>query len=125
MTEIITDIFSTKLTRPSVVTIGSFDGVHRGHQHLINSVIATAQERGAASIVVTLNPHPRQVLRPDSPLLLVSTIDERLDLLRELGTDYVVVFPFTVEHSQIRARDFVKLLIDHLHMIELQCGPNF
>ncbi len=125
MTQIITDIYSTYLTRPSVVTLGSFDGVHRGHQHLINSVLTAARERNAASVVVTLNPHPKLVLRPGSDMELVSTLDERLELLKQLGTDYVVVFPFTVEHSQIRARDFVKLLVDHLHLIEFQCGPNF
>lgn len=125
MTEIITDIYSTNLPRPSVLTIGSFDGVHRGHQHLINSVIAKAKERDAASVVVTLHPHPKLVLRPESPLFLLSTLEERLALATQLGLDYVVVFPFTLDHSRIRARDFVKLLVDHLHMIELQCGPNF
>jgi riboflavin kinase/FMN adenylyltransferase len=125
MTEIITDIYSTNLPRPSVLTIGSFDGVHRGHQHLINSVISAARGRNAASVVVTLHPHPKMVLRPDSPLLLLSTLEERLSLVTQLGLDYVVVFPFTLEHSKIRARDFVKLLVDHLHVLELQCGPNF
>lgn len=125
MTEIITDLTSAHLTRPGVVTLGSFDGVHRGHQYLIDSVIAAAQARGANSIVVTLNPHPRQVLRPDAPVTLISTLDERLNLLSKLGLDYVVVFPFSIEASKIRARDFAKLLVDHLHMAELHCGPNF
>jgi riboflavin kinase/FMN adenylyltransferase len=125
MTEIITDIYTTDLARPSVLTIGSFDGVHRGHQHLIESVIAAAKGREAASVVVTLHPHPKLVLRPDSTLLLLSTLEERLSLITHLGLDYVVVFPFTLEHSKIRARDFVNLLVDHLHMVELRCGPNF
>lgn len=125
MTEIITDIYSTFLHRASVLTIGSFDGLHRGHQHLIDSVIATAHERGAASVVVTLHPHPKLVLRPDSTLLLLSTLEERLALIEQLELDYAVVFPFTLEHSEIRARDFAKLLVEHLHMVELLCGPNF
>jgi riboflavin kinase / FMN adenylyltransferase len=125
VTEVIDDIYSTNLTRPSVLTIGSFDGVHLGHQHLVDSVIAAAKAREAASVVVTLHPHPKLVLRPDSTLLLLSTLEERLALIKHLGLDYVVVFPFTLEHSEIRARDFVKLLVDHLHMVELQCGPNF
>lgn len=125
MTEIIDDIYSTHLTRPSVLTIGSFDGVHRGHQYLVDSVIEAAKAQDAASIIVTLHPHPKIVLRPQSSLLLLSTLEERLDLIGQLGVDYVVVFPFTLEHSQIRARDFAKLLVDHLHMVELRCGPNF
>ncbi|MGB8645173.1 MAG: bifunctional riboflavin kinase/FAD synthetase [Anaerolineae bacterium] len=125
MTEIITDIYATYLNRPSVLTLGSFDGVHRGHQHLLNSVMASARAQGAASIAVSLSPHPRHVLRPDVPLSLISTLDERLNLLAQLGLDYVVVFPFTLEHSQIPAREFAQLLVDHLHMAELQCGPNF
>lgn len=125
MTEIITDIYSTKLERPTVLTIGSFDGVHLGHQHLIDSVSSSAKKRNAASMLVTLHPHPKLVLRPDSTLLLLSTLEERLSLITKLGLDYIVVFPFTVEHSEIRARDFAKLLVDHVHMIELQCGPKF
>lgn len=125
MTEIITDIYSVKLTRPSVMTIGSFDGVHRGHQHLLAAVISSAHARSVASVAIVLNPHPKLVLRPDSPLLLLSTLKERLALLGQLGLDYVVVFPFTLEHSKIPARDFVKMLIDHLQMVEIQCGPNF
>lgn len=125
MPEIIQDIYSARLDHPSVLTIGSFDGVHRGHTHLIDTVIRDAKERNAASIVVTLNPHPRLVLRPDSGLLLLSTLDERLSLLKQLALDYIVVFPFTLEHSRVRAREFVELLRDHLGMIELVCGPNF
>ncbi len=125
MTEIISDIYAAHLTRPSVITIGSFDGAHRGHQHLINTVIARSEEQNRASVVVTLHPHPKMILRPDSNLLLLSTIEERIELLERLGMDYVVIFPFSLEHSRIRARDFVELLIDHLQMFELVCGPNF
>lgn len=125
MTEIIRDIRSVQLARPSVLTIGSFDGVHRGHAYLLNTVIEHARLREAASIAVTLHPHPRLVLRPDTPLALISTLEERLDLMQPLGLDYVVVFPFTIEHSRMRAREFVALLQNHLRMVELVCGPNF
>lgn len=125
MAEIIRDLYATQLSRPGVVTIGSFDGVHRGHAHLINTVIEHARARSAAAIIVTLNPHPRLVLRPDSGIKLLSTLDERVQLLCQLDLDYIVVFPFTLEHSRLRAREFVHLLKEHLHMVELVCGPNF
>lgn len=123
--EIIRDLTTVSVTRPTVLTIGSFDGIHRGHQHLIHQVVARAKELGTASALVTLHPHPKVVLRSNSPLRYLSTIEERLDLLRPLGLDYAVVFPFSLETSQIRARDFVQLLIDHLHMQEIFCGKDF
>jgi riboflavin kinase/FMN adenylyltransferase len=123
--EIIRDPLAVHLTRPTVLTIGSFDGIHRGHQHLIAQVVARAKQLGIASALVTLHPHPKVVLRSNSPLRYLSTIEERLDWLRPLGLDYVVVFPFSLETSQIRARDFAQLLIDHLRMQEIFCGKDF
>ena len=123
--EIIRDPLAVRVPRPTVLTIGSFDGIHRGHQYLIGRVIARAQEIGAASALVTLHPHPKIVLRPHSPLEYLSTLEERLDLLAPLGLDYAVVFPFSLETSQIRARDFVQILLDHLNMKEIFCGADF
>ncbi len=123
--EIIRDLNTTHLTRPTVLTIGSFDGIHLGHQYLINRVVARAKEIGGASALVTLHPHPKIVLRPNSPLQYLSTIEERLDLLAPLGLDYAVILPFSLEYSQIRARDFVQMLVDHLNMKELITGPDF
>ncbi len=123
--DIIRDLTATHLTRPTVLTIGSFDGIHRGHQYLIRQVLARAQAIGAASALVTLHPHPKVVLRSTSPLQFLSTLEERLDLLAPLGLDYAVVFPFSIENSQIRARDFAQLLLDHLRMKEILCGKDF
>lgn len=123
--DIIRDLTTVHLARPTVLTIGSFDGIHRGHQHLIAQVITRAKEIDAASALVTLHPHPKVVLRSTSPLQYLSTIEERIDWLAPLGLDYTVVFPFSLEASQMRAREFVQLLIDHLHMREIFCGPNF
>src|SRR5262245_32610128 len=124
MTEILRNLSDVHLIKPSVITIGSFDGVHRGHAFLIQTVIDHAGRQTASSVVVTLNPHPKLVLRPDSTLELLSTLDERLALLSQQGPDYVVVFPFSVEQAKLRAREFVQLLRAHLNMIELVCGPN-
>jgi riboflavin kinase/FMN adenylyltransferase len=123
--EIIRDLNTTHFTRPTVLTIGSFDGIHRGHQYLISRVVTRAKETGGASALVTLHPHPKIVLRPNSPLQYLSTIEERLDLLAPLGLDYAVILPFSLEYSQIRARDFIQMLIDHLNMKELISGPDF
>ena len=123
--DIIRDLTTVHLLRPTVITIGSFDGIHRGHQHLIAQVIARAQELGTASALVTLHPHPKVVLRSNSPMQYLSTIEERLDLLAPLGLDYGIVFPFSIETSQIRAREFVQLLLDHANMREIFCGANF
>ncbi len=123
--ETIRDLNAVHLTRPTVLTIGSFDGIHRGHQYLISRVVTRAHELGAAGALVTLHPHPKIVLRPNSPLQYLSTIEERLDLLAPLGLDYAIVLPFSLEYSQIRARDFVQLLLDHLNMREIFCGPDF
>ncbi len=123
--EIIRDLNTTHLTRPTVLTIGSFDGIHRGHQYLISRIIARAREIGGASALVTLHPHPKIVLRPNSPLQYLSTIEERIDLLAPLSLDYMVILPFSLEYSQIRARDFVQMLIDHLNMKELITGSDF
>jgi riboflavin kinase / FMN adenylyltransferase len=125
MTEIIRTLSEAHLAKPSVLTIGSFDGVHRGHAALIQTVVEHARDRNAASVVVTLNPHPKLVLRPDSPLPMLSTLDERLSLLAEQHLEYVVIFPFSLEQSKLRAREFVQLLRQHLNMVELVCGPNF
>lgn len=123
--EIIRDLNTVHLDRPTVLTIGAFDGIHRGHQHLIRQVVARARELNAASALVTLHPHPRVVLRSTSPLCYLSTIEERLDWLAPLDLDYVVVFPFSLEASQMRAREFVELLVARLHLIELFCGKDF
>ncbi len=125
MTEIIRNLTLVHLTKPSVITIGSFDGVHRGHVQLIETVKQRARAQNAASVLITLDPHPKLVLRPDSKLLLLSDLDERLELAARQGLDYVVVFPFSLEQSKLRAREFVELLHSHLNLIEIVCGPNF
>ncbi|MBI3915189.1 MAG: bifunctional riboflavin kinase/FAD synthetase [Chloroflexi bacterium] len=123
--EIIRDLTTVHLSKPTVLTIGSFDGIHRGHKHLIAQVVARAQATGAASALVTLHPHPKVVLRPNSAMEYLSTVEERLDLLAPLGLDYAVVFPFSLETSQIHARDFVQLLIEHMQIREIFCGVDF
>lgn len=125
MTEIIRNLTEAHFTQPSVITIGSFDGVHRGHAALIETMKQHARSKNATSVLVTLEPHPKLVLRPEAGLKLLSTLEERLELLAQQGLDYVVVFPFSAEQSKLRAREFVELLRNHLNLVEIICGPNF
>src|SRR3989304_4165256 len=81
----------------SWLTIGSFDGVHRGHQAILHHLAEGAHEAGVPAVVVTFDPHPVAVLRPDYPLQLLTTIEERAELLGDLGIDHLVAHPFTRE----------------------------
>ena len=110
--------------RDSAVTIGKFDGVHRGHKHLVSSLCRTAKEAGLASIVVTLHPNPLTVLRPGVPITYLCTLEERLELLRAEGPDSVGILSFTSELSQLSAQDFLTLLIEGLQMRALYIGPD-
>src|SRR5699024_11968454 len=84
-----------------VVTIGVFDGVHRGHQALIGATVEAARERGLPSVVLTFDPHPAEVVRPGSHPALLTTLNRKADLIEELGVDVFCVLPFTTELSKL------------------------
>jgi len=110
----------------SVVTIGSFDGVHRGHQLIINRAVKRARELGAMSVVVTFDPHPSEVVRPGSHPPLLAPHARRAELIEGLGVDAVLVLPFTLEFSQESPEFFVQqVLVDALHAQVVIEGPNF
>jgi riboflavin kinase/FMN adenylyltransferase len=111
--------------RPSAVTIGVFDGVHRGHQHLVASLSERARAEGLAAVALTFNPHPRTVLRPGSAVTYLTSLEERVELLQALGLDAVGVLAFTSELAQLSPRDFLALLVDELQMRLLMVGPDF
>ena len=91
----------------SVVTIGTFDGVHRGHRQIIDATVAGARSRGVRSVVVTFQPHPKEVVASTrGPVRLLTTLEERLELLQGLGVDLVYVIDFTRQFSQQSAREF-------------------
>ena len=111
---------------PSVVTIGNFDGVHRGHQAVLQEMIARARALHARSIAVTFDPHPVRVLRPQIPLRLITQQEQKLAWPANSGIDAVVVLPFTRELSRLTAREFARnILHDSLHAIEVHEGDNF
>ncbi len=110
--------------RPVAITIGVFDGVHLGHQHLIGELKRRAAERGLASGVVTLHPSPVQVLRPDVRVAYLSSLEERIELLRATGVDAVAPLTFTSEVAGLAAYDFVEMLHSALDMHYLLMGPD-
>ncbi len=109
----------------SVVTIGSFDGVHLGHQRLLHRVRTAATRDGLTAVAVTFDPHPRCVVDPSGCPPLLSSLDDRVELLGRTGVDRVVVVPFTPELSAWSADRFASTLTDTLGMRRLIVGPGF
>jgi len=111
--------------RPCGVTIGVFDGVHRGHQHLVSVLLERAGAEGLATVALTFNPHPRAVLRPGTAITYLTSLEERVELLQGLGLDSVGVLAFTSELAQLSAEEFLSLLVQELDMRLLVVGPDF
>ncbi len=110
----------------SVVTIGVFDGVHRGHRVIVARAADVAASLGLPLVVVTFDPHPAEVVRPGSHPPLLCTPRFRAELLGTLGVDAVCVVPFTYEFSQLPAEEFVRtVLVDGLHAAAVVIGENF
>ena len=111
---IIKDV-NSEFERDTVVTIGTFDGVHIGHQKIIKRLVKSAKSNDQASAVLTFFPHPRMVLNSDSDIKLLNTIDEKSALLEGLGVDHLVVQPFSLEFSRMPAMEFVRdILVNRL-----------
>ncbi|WP_051792102.1 bifunctional riboflavin kinase/FAD synthetase [Amycolatopsis jejuensis] len=109
-----------------VVTIGVFDGVHRGHQELIKRTVRAAAERGVPSVVLTFDPHPSEVLRPGSHPAQLTTLRRKAQLVEGLGVDVFCVLPFTLELSRLTPHEFVhEILVDRLHAGAVLVGDNF
>ena len=121
--EIIVDIDVTKQLPGCIATIGVFDGVHRGHQHLISMVTAQAERCGAASMVITFDRQPRQVFDATFQPQVLSTLDEKRDYVEQLGVDYLVVLPFTRQLAELSAQQFMQqILHDKLNVQTLITG---
>ena len=95
----------------SVITIGTFDGLHLGHQKILSSVCQAAKELGFASVLLTFHPHPRKVLFPSEPLGLIQTQEEKLARLEALGLDHVAVIEFNEQFAQQSAAAFVENIL--------------
>ncbi|MBI3960533.1 MAG: bifunctional riboflavin kinase/FAD synthetase [Chloroflexi bacterium] len=119
------DIREADLPGPTFLTIGNFDGLHRGHQRLLARLRDNATAMGASSAILTFHPHPLTVLRPGTPLELLTSPEERLALASDLGIDVGIIQPFTPELAQLGPRAFLELLINHLGLIGLTAGLDF
>lgn len=100
----------------AVITIGTFDGVHLGHQKILKTVIDKAKEVNGESVVITFHPHPRKLLFPQQPLKILTPLSAKIWLLSSLGIDHIVVVPFTKEFAALSASQYIKeFLIEKLN----------
>lgn len=100
----------------AVITIGTFDGVHEGHKKIIAALIAEAKKINGESIIITFDPHPRKVVKPDEHLQLINTLGEKIELLGQTGIDHLVVVPFTYEFADQTAEQYIEdFLINKFH----------
>jgi len=116
---------SGHLDQPAYLTIGNFDGVHRGHQALVGEMVKSAHTAGARAGLLTFDPHPLTVLRPDIHLAYLTSTQERAEILAALGLDFVLILPFTRETARLSAADFINSLVEHIPLRELWIGPDF
>ena len=111
------------LKSEKILTIGTFDGVHIGHQKILEHVTALAKKANLTPTVLTLFPHPRMVLQKDDDIKLLNTIDERTKLLKDIGIEEVIIKEFTQDFANLSARDYVKqILVDELNTKQIVIG---
>ncbi|WP_063040295.1 bifunctional riboflavin kinase/FAD synthetase [Nocardia grenadensis] len=109
-----------------VLTIGVFDGVHRGHAQLISRAVKSAAARGVPAVLMTFDPHPMEVIRPGSHPAQLTTLTRRAELAEELGVDVFCVMPFTHDFMKLTPGEYVHdLLVERLHVSEVVVGDNF
>jgi riboflavin kinase/FMN adenylyltransferase len=109
--------------KESIVTIGTFDGVHLGHQKIINKLIGIANEERLQALVLTFFPHPRTIVQEDASIKLINSIDEKAGLMKSYGVDHLVVKEFTKEFSRLTALEYVRdVLVNKLHVKHIIVG---
>jgi riboflavin kinase/FMN adenylyltransferase len=117
---------NANIQRPTVLTLGVFDGLHLGHQRIMQTVVERAKEIGAAPTAITFDPHPRAVLHPESAPPLLQTLDQRLANLEVLGIEQTIVIKFDREFASQPAEDFLNNIVhDRLHAREVYLGQGF
>jgi len=117
---------NAEIARPTVLTLGVFDGLHLGHQLIMKTVVERARAIDAVPTVITFEPHPRAVLHPESAPPLLQTFDQKIEALGVLGIEQTIIIHFDKNFSQIRAEDFLReTVVDRLHAKEVYLGRGF
>jgi len=117
---------NAEIQRPTVLTLGVFDGLHLGHQLIVRTVVDRARATGAVPTVITFDPHPRAVLHPESSPPLLQTLDQKVEGFGALGIEQTIVVRFAEKFSQIRAEDFLRDVVrDRLQAKEVYLGCGF
>lgn len=112
-------------SKKTILTLGTFDGVHLGHRKILEKVTQITENDTTESLVLTFFPHPRMVLQGQSEVKLLNTIDEKIDLLKKIGIQNLVIHPFDEAFSQLSAEDFVKtVLVDQFHIQKIIIGHD-
>ncbi|MGI2335300.1 MAG: bifunctional riboflavin kinase/FAD synthetase [Dehalogenimonas sp.] len=125
MTQLQDEFKSVDLNQPTVLTVGVFDGVHLGHQALLMETVKQAKGLGFASGVVTFTGHPRLVLGKHTELPHLTSVDQRIKLIKSVGIEHVICLTFSKELAELSAEQFIRLLINHCSMRGLVVGPDF
>ena len=121
--DVFNSITSYKKTNPSVVTIGTFDGVHLGHKAILTQLVDAAKRDSLESVLLTFFPHPRMVLQKESTVRLLNTIKERTEIIEQTGVSNLIIHPFTKEFSRLTALEFVRdILVNQLHIKKIIIG---
>ena len=117
---------NARIARPTVLTLGVFDGLHLGHQLVMRTVVERARAAGATPTVITFDPHPRAVLHPESAPPLLQTLDQKVEALGVLGVEQTIVIRFTPEFAGVRAEDFLRDVVhERLQAREVYLGRGF
>ena len=125
MTNIIRNPKLLNLNKKYFITVGTFDGVHLGHQKIITHLIKKAKQKNCGTLLLTFDPHPRKVVQPSNAPMLLQTIEERSEILSKLGLEIIFVQPFTKAFSKLNAEEYVRdILVNQLNVEHLLVGYN-